>query len=150
MCLVRDWLSSTSGSASSRRAWGSRFTSWVCLYHQGVLKSIHQKLTLEKGTVSVPLYLRHYQKVRCAKKAIQSRGSLMRTAVPQLGRNIPYITTFAVFIILALPTALVDNLGGLLVLRFFLGFFGSPCLANGGATIGVRYPRFWYTRVSTK
>jgi len=70
----------------------------------------------------------------------------MRTAVPQLGRNIPYITTFAVFIILALPTALVDNLGGLLVLRFFLGFFGSPCLANGGATIGVRYSRFLYTQ----
>lgn len=41
------------------------------------------------------------------------------------------------FTILALPTALVDNLGGLLVLRFLLGFFGSPCLASGGASMGV-------------
>jgi DHA1 family multidrug resistance protein-like MFS transporter len=57
--------------------------------------------------------------------------------VPVFGRNIPYITTFALFTILALPTALVDNLGGLLVLRFLLGFFGSPCLANGGASMGV-------------
>ncbi|OAG06220.1 multidrug transporter [Paraphaeosphaeria sporulosa] len=56
--------------------------------------------------------------------------------VPTFGRNIPYITTFALFTTLALPAALVDNLGGLLVLRFFLGFFGSPCLANGGASMG--------------
>ncbi|KAH6866593.1 multidrug transporter [Alternaria rosae] len=59
--------------------------------------------------------------------------------VPQLGRNIPYITTFALFTILTLPTALVDNLGGLLFLRFLLGFFGSPCLANGGATMQDLY-----------
>lgn len=57
--------------------------------------------------------------------------------VPAFGRNIPYITTFALFTILSLPTALVDNLGGLLVLRFLQGFFGSPCLANGGASMGV-------------
>ncbi|KAF2437231.1 MFS general substrate transporter [Karstenula rhodostoma CBS 690.94] len=56
--------------------------------------------------------------------------------VPVFGRNIPYITTFALFTILALPTALVDNLGGLLVLRFLLDFLGSPCLANGGASRG--------------
>ncbi|CAN9397465.1 unnamed protein product [Alternaria alternata] len=59
--------------------------------------------------------------------------------VPQLGRNIPYITTFALFTILTLPAALVDNLGGLLVLRFLLGFFGSPCLANGGASMQDLY-----------
>lgn len=57
--------------------------------------------------------------------------------VPVFGRNVPYISTFFIFVILALPTALVDNLGGLLVLRFLLGFFGSPCLANGGASMGV-------------
>lgn len=59
--------------------------------------------------------------------------------VPAFGRNVPYITTFAMFTILALPTALVDNLGGLLVLRFLLGFFGSPCLASGGASMGDMY-----------
>ena len=35
-----------------------------------------------------------------------------------LGRNIPYIVIFGLFVILAIPTALVDNFGGLLFLRF--------------------------------
>ncbi|KAF2110093.1 multidrug transporter [Lophiotrema nucula] len=59
--------------------------------------------------------------------------------VPAFGRNIPYITTFALFVILSVPLSLVDNLGGLLVLRFLLGLFGSPCLANGGASMGDMY-----------
>ncbi|KAF2476396.1 major facilitator superfamily transporter [Lindgomyces ingoldianus] len=59
--------------------------------------------------------------------------------VPIFGRNVPYITTFALFVLLSIPTALVDNLGGLLVLRFLLGLFGSPCLANGGASMGDMY-----------
>jgi DHA1 family multidrug resistance protein-like MFS transporter len=59
--------------------------------------------------------------------------------VPTFGRNIPYITTFFLFTVLALPLSLVDNLGGLLVLRFLLGFFGSPCLASGGASMGDIY-----------
>jgi DHA1 family multidrug resistance protein-like MFS transporter len=41
-----------------------------------------------------------------------------------------------VFWVLSFPTATVDSFGGLLALRFFLGFFGSPALANGGATVG--------------
>jgi len=57
--------------------------------------------------------------------------------IPRFGRNVPYIWTFAIFTILALPTSLVDNLGGLLTLRFLLGFFGSPCLASGGASMQV-------------
>ncbi|KAF2000257.1 multidrug transporter [Amniculicola lignicola CBS 123094] len=59
--------------------------------------------------------------------------------VPTFGRNVPYITTFFLFVVLALPTSLVDNLGGLLTLRFLLGFFGSPCLANGGASMSDMY-----------
>ncbi|KAK9481760.1 major facilitator superfamily domain-containing protein [Lipomyces starkeyi] len=55
--------------------------------------------------------------------------------IPAFGRNVPYIVTFALFVVLTVPTALVDNFGGLLVLRFLLGFFGSPCLANGGASM---------------
>jgi MFS family permease len=56
--------------------------------------------------------------------------------IPAIGRNPVYFVTFALFVILCLPTALVDNFGGLLVLRFLLGFSGSPCLANGGASMG--------------
>jgi MFS family permease len=58
--------------------------------------------------------------------------------IPTFGRNVPYVVTFALYVILCVPTALVDNLGGLLFLRFLQGFFGSPCLANGGASMGVR------------
>ena len=56
--------------------------------------------------------------------------------IPIVGRNPPYLLTFGIFVLLCVPTALVDNFGGLLVLRFLQGFFGSPCLATGGASIG--------------
>jgi DHA1 family multidrug resistance protein-like MFS transporter len=55
--------------------------------------------------------------------------------IPIFGRNVPYVGTFVIYVILCVPTALVNNVGGLLVLRFLTGFFGSPCLANGGATM---------------
>ena len=55
--------------------------------------------------------------------------------IPAFGRNLPYIVTFSIFVILCVPTALVNNIGGLLFLRFLQGFFGSPCLANGGASM---------------
>ncbi|KAL6706700.1 hypothetical protein ACN47E_005242 [Coniothyrium glycines] len=55
--------------------------------------------------------------------------------IPVIGRNPPYIISYAIFVILLVPTALVDNFAGLIVLRFLQGFFGSPCLATGGATL---------------
>ena len=59
--------------------------------------------------------------------------------VPIVGRSPVYIITFLLFVILSIPTALVNNFAGLLVLRFLQGFFGSPCLANGGATMQDMY-----------
>ncbi|EXJ90107.1 hypothetical protein A1O3_03176 [Capronia epimyces CBS 606.96] len=59
--------------------------------------------------------------------------------IPAVGRNAPYIVSFFTFVILCIPTCLVDNMPGLLVLRFLLGFFGSPCLATGGASYGDFY-----------
>jgi DHA1 family multidrug resistance protein-like MFS transporter len=59
--------------------------------------------------------------------------------IPIIGRNPPYIISYAIFIILLVPTALVDNFAGLIVLRFLQGFFGSPCLATGGATLQDMY-----------
>jgi DHA1 family multidrug resistance protein-like MFS transporter len=63
--------------------------------------------------------------------------------IPAIGRSLPYLATLVLYIVLCVPTALVDNLGGLLFLRFLQGFFGSPCLANGGATMQdmVCYPQ---------
>lgn len=59
--------------------------------------------------------------------------------IPIIGRNPVYILTFIVFFVLSFPTAVVDSFGGLLALRFFQGFFGSPALANGGATFSDMY-----------
>jgi DHA1 family multidrug resistance protein-like MFS transporter len=56
--------------------------------------------------------------------------------IPAIGRNPPYIYSYIIFVALALATALVDNFAGLLVLRFLLGFFGAPALANAGASYG--------------
>ncbi|TVY60697.1 Caffeine resistance protein, partial [Lachnellula suecica] len=59
--------------------------------------------------------------------------------IPAIGRSPVYGSTMALFTILSLPTALVDNFAGLLVLRFLQGFFGSPCLAIGAATMQDMY-----------
>ncbi|KAI5289716.1 hypothetical protein KEM54_003368 [Ascosphaera aggregata] len=60
--------------------------------------------------------------------------------IPRFGRNVPYLSTFLVFFILSIPTALANNFPGLVVLRFLQGFFGSPSLANGGATMHDLFP----------
>ena len=59
--------------------------------------------------------------------------------IPVIGRNPVYIITMFLFVIISIPTALVNNFAGLMVLRFLQGFFGSPCLASGGASIGDLY-----------
>lgn len=59
--------------------------------------------------------------------------------IPMIGRSPVYTVTFLIFVILSIPTALATNFAGLLVLRFLQGFFGSPCLANGGATMQDMY-----------
>ncbi|KAF2747721.1 MFS general substrate transporter [Sporormia fimetaria CBS 119925] len=55
--------------------------------------------------------------------------------IPVIGRNPPYMISYAIFVILLVPSALINNFPGLIVLRFLQGFFGSPCLATGGATL---------------
>jgi DHA1 family multidrug resistance protein-like MFS transporter len=59
--------------------------------------------------------------------------------IPRIGRNPVYIVTMFLFVVISIPTAVVDNYAGLMVLRFLQGFFGSPCLASGGASIGDMY-----------
>ncbi|KAF1948713.1 benomyl/methotrexate resistance protein [Byssothecium circinans] len=59
--------------------------------------------------------------------------------IPVIGRNPPYMVSFAIFVLLTIPASLVDNFAGLIVLRFLQGFFGSPCLATGGATLQDMY-----------
>lgn len=55
--------------------------------------------------------------------------------IPQIGRNPIYLGTLAIFVAFQAPTALASNFGMLLAFRFLTGFFGSPVLATGGASI---------------
>lgn len=54
-----------------------------------------------------------------------------------IGRNPVYITTIIAFVIVSFATALtaLQSLGWFLFLRFMQGIVGSPCLANGGASM---------------
>ncbi|GEQ67882.1 hypothetical protein JCM33374_g1548 [Metschnikowia sp. JCM 33374] len=54
----------------------------------------------------------------------------------RFGRTTIYLTTLILFFILQFPCALVTDIASLSVLRFFAGFFASPSLATGGASIG--------------
>ena len=56
--------------------------------------------------------------------------------IPAVGRNPPYMVSFLLFIIISIPTALVNNVPGFMVLRFLQGIFGSPCIATTGASLG--------------
>ncbi|KAF4950754.1 hypothetical protein FSARC_13098 [Fusarium sarcochroum] len=56
--------------------------------------------------------------------------------IASIGRNPIYIITTVLFVVISIPTALVDNYPVLIVLRFLQGVFGSPCLASGGASLG--------------
>ncbi|CAN6664818.1 fluconazole resistance protein 1 [Trichomonascus vanleenenianus] len=62
---------------------------------------------------------------------------------PAIGRTNIYIVTLLIFVVLQIPTALSKNIGSLLVLRFLAGFFASPALATGGASVGdvITLPR---------
>lgn len=55
--------------------------------------------------------------------------------IASIGRSPVYFATFVVFVIVSIPAGFVKNFAGLVVLRFLQGFFGSPCLANGAATM---------------
>lgn len=59
--------------------------------------------------------------------------------IPQIGRLWVYIITLFIFVVFQIPTALASNFGMLLAFRFLTGFFGSPALATGGATIADMY-----------
>lgn len=59
------------------------------------------------------------------------------TEVRWIGRNPVYIFTIVGFVAISFGTALtaLKSLSWFLMLRFLQGFFGSPCLANGGASM---------------
>lgn len=61
-----------------------------------------------------------------------------------IGRNNIYIISLFIFFILQIPTALINNIPGLCVIRLIAGIFSSPVLSTGGASIGdiITFPYF--------
>lgn len=59
--------------------------------------------------------------------------------IARIGRNPPYVITFAIFMLVTIPTALVRNVPAFMFFRFLQGFFGSPILATGGASLADVY-----------
>lgn len=59
--------------------------------------------------------------------------------IPQIGRNPIYILTLFVFVFLQFAVVYAKNFGMLLAFRFLTGFFGSPILATGGASLSDMY-----------
>jgi MFS transporter, DHA1 family, multidrug resistance protein len=57
--------------------------------------------------------------------------------IAYVGRNPPYLFSFAVYFIISIILAAVANqsFAGLIVLRVLQAFFGSPILASGGASV---------------
>ncbi|SPO07215.1 uncharacterized protein DNG_09909 [Cephalotrichum gorgonifer] len=55
--------------------------------------------------------------------------------IPTVGRNIPYLVSLTFFIGISIGAAVAETVPGLMILRFFQGFAGSPILATGGASL---------------
>ena len=54
---------------------------------------------------------------------------------PRFGRTTIYVISLFMFFVLQFPCALVTDIASLSALRFFAGFFASPSLATGGASV---------------
>lgn len=57
------------------------------------------------------------------------------------GRTPLYLVPYGIFLLFLVGTALVDNLGGFIVLRILSGLFSSVTIANFGGTIADMWPR---------
>ncbi|KIK66813.1 hypothetical protein GYMLUDRAFT_913154 [Collybiopsis luxurians FD-317 M1] len=60
--------------------------------------------------------------------------------LPHLGRNTVYMTSLFLWLILQIPIIFATNVQTILAFRFLSGFFGSPAIATGGATMADVYP----------
>jgi DHA1 family multidrug resistance protein-like MFS transporter len=60
--------------------------------------------------------------------------------VAYIGRSLIYASTFVAFVCLSILAATVTTWHSFLTVRFFQAFFGSPCLAIGGASMHYLFP----------
>jgi MFS transporter, DHA1 family, multidrug resistance protein len=74
-------------------------------------------------------------------------GPLLFSPISEIyyvGRNPPYLVSFICFIAISVVTAVVadKSFAGLIICRFLQGYFGSPILASGGASVEDLYDWF--------
>ncbi|KAI2640365.1 major facilitator superfamily transporter [Hypomontagnella submonticulosa] len=118
-------------------------TSIICLYtaviytssaiyitsNEGIMKEFG--VNAEQASLGLALYVLGY--------GIGPMIFSPLSELPIIGRNPIYLWTMLIFVAISIPAAMPTNYAGLMVLRFLQGFFGSPCLGNGGATLGDMY-----------
>ncbi|KAH8821786.1 multidrug transporter [Xylogone sp. PMI_703] len=143
--ILVDWY--TTDDPANSQNWSSAkkamVATLICLYTFAVYASssiyvpsvplVMKQFGIEEFKASLPLalYVLGY-----------GTGPLLfspMSEIPLFGRNVPYVATFALYLAIAAPTAVLNNFGALVFFRFLQGFFGSPCLANGGATMQDMY-----------
>ncbi|MCJ1458905.1 hypothetical protein MMC28_009281 [Mycoblastus sanguinarius] len=143
--ILVDWYTTDDPANPHNWSQGKKFfvTAIICAYtfavytgsaiytsgEQGVIDRFH--VTPTDASLPLSLYVLAY-----------GMGPLIfapLSEIPVIGRMPVYTATFAIFTVLSVGPPLVQNFAGLLVLRYLQGFFGSPCLANGGASMGDMY-----------
>ncbi|KAJ7833122.1 putative caffeine resistance protein [Mycena olivaceomarginata] len=67
--------------------------------------------------------------------------------LPILGRNPVYMATLFLFVIFQIPIVTAKNMSTVLAMRFMTGFFGSPALATGGASMADIFPQSQFAYV---
>ncbi|KAJ7286873.1 major facilitator superfamily domain-containing protein [Mycena rebaudengoi] len=67
--------------------------------------------------------------------------------LPAFGRNPVYMATLFLFVIFQIPIVTASNMNTVLAMRFMTGFFGSPALATGGASMGDIFPAHQFAYV---
>ncbi|KAJ7128070.1 major facilitator superfamily domain-containing protein [Mycena filopes] len=89
-------------------------------------------ISLTRATLGLTLYVLAY-----------GVGPMFLTPLqelPLLGRNPVYIVTLFLFVVLQIPIITATNMNTVLAMRFLTGFFGSPALATGGASMTDIFP----------
>ncbi|KAJ3822338.1 major facilitator superfamily domain-containing protein [Lentinula raphanica] len=95
----------------------------------GIMEEFNVSLT--HATLGLTLYVLGY-----------GIGPMLLSPLQELavfGRNSIYMASLFLFIIFQIPIFTATNIQTILAFRFITGFFGSPALATGGASMGDIY-----------
>ncbi|KAE8394917.1 major facilitator superfamily domain-containing protein [Aspergillus alliaceus] len=139
--LVIDWY--TPNDPENPLNWSSARKIWVTL-----LISVYSFIVYCASSIFVPSYEFMVMRYGVSIEVVQltlavyvagyAVGPLIfspLSEIARIGRNPPYGFSFTLFVIVSIIVAVVDSFPAIVVLRFLQGFFGSPCLASGGASI---------------